>query len=135
MPALTPLNPLVLVVDDDLPTREALALILTAEGYRVRTATDGLAALRELRDGDRPCVIVLDLMMPMMDGWQFRHEQRRDPQLADIPVIVCSAAGRVRQRAAELQAIAYFDKPLDPMDLVAAIRRECPIPPGSDERP
>jgi CheY-like chemotaxis protein len=131
MPAPTACNPLVLVVDDDLPTREALALILAAEGYRVRTAPDGLAALSELRDGDRPCLIVLDLMMPVMDGWQFRHEQRRDPRLADIPVIVCSAAGRVRQRAADLQAIAYFDKPLDPMDLLAAIRHYCPIPPGN----
>jgi CheY-like chemotaxis protein len=119
-------KPQILVVEDDLSTREALNLILSAEGYRVFTADDGVAALAQLRGGERPGLILLDLMMPHMDGWQFRQEQLRDPRLADIPVIVCSAAGRAGQRAASLQALAYLDKPIDPRELIDVVRRSYP---------
>jgi CheY-like chemotaxis protein len=122
----------ILVVEDDLATREALALLLAAEGYQVTTAPDGLAALHQLRNGNRPALIVLDLMMPVMDGWQFRSAQRSDPELADIPVMVCSAGGRVSQRAASLEAVAYFDKPVEPAELLSTIHRRCP---PSGERP
>ena len=120
----------ILIVDDDLASREALALLLAAEGYQVTTAPDGLAALDQLRNGNRPSLIVLDLMMPVMDGWQFRGEQRGDPKLADIPVIVCSAGGRVSQRAASLEAVAYFDKPVEPAELLSVIHRRCPLDPA-----
>jgi CheY-like chemotaxis protein len=119
-------KPQILVVEDDLATREALSLILSADGYHVATAADGLDALGQLRVGERPGLILLDLMMPLMDGWQFRQEQLRDPRLADIPVIVCSAAGRVGQRAANLHALAYLDKPIDPMVLLDVVRRSYP---------
>ncbi len=113
----------ILVVDDDLATREALVLVLGAEGYRVTTAADGLTALDQLRHGDLPDLIILDLMMPVMDGWHFREEQLDDPRLADIPVIICSAAGRVRERAAALHAAAYLEKPIEPRELAALVRR------------
>jgi CheY-like chemotaxis protein len=119
-------KPQILVVEDDLATREALNLILSAEGYCVCTAADGVDALDQLRGGARPGLILLDLMMPLMDGWQFRQEQLRDSRLADIPVIVCSAAGRVGQRAANLHALAYLDKPVDPSVLLDLVRRSYP---------
>ncbi|HEY7427290.1 MAG TPA: response regulator transcription factor [Gemmataceae bacterium] len=116
-------NPHILVVDDDLLTREVLSLVLGAEGYRVTTADDGLAALDQLHHGEHPDLIVLDLMMPVMDGWQFREEQLGDAQLADIPVIVCSAAGRDGQHDTDLHAAAYLDKPVEPRELVALVHR------------
>lgn len=114
-------TPHVLVIEDDLSTREVLSLLLRDEGFDVATAGDGLAALERLRHGEHPDLILLDLMMPIMDGWQFRREQLCDPRLADIPVIVCSAVGRDSQRADGLQALAYLGKPVDPSELIAVV--------------
>lgn len=127
MSSAPPDKPRILVVEDDLSTREALSLLLSAEGYGVSTAPDGVAALEQLHNGQRPDLILLDLMMPLMDGWQFRHEQLRDPGLANIPVIVCSASWRVGQNGG-LQALAYLDKPVDPHELIAVVRRSYPDP-------
>src|SRR4051794_32625764 len=77
----------VLVVEDDASIRDALAQLLASEGYAVDTSENGARALDRLRSAAAPDVIVLDLRMPVMDGWQFRAEQRRDPDLASIPVI------------------------------------------------
>lgn len=119
-------NSPVLVVDDDLSTREVLKLLLSNEGFSVATASDGAAALEQLRRGVHPGLILLDLMMPIMDGWQFRREQLSDPRLADIPVIVCTAAGRVGQHADGLQTLAYLNKPIDPAELIGLVRRFYP---------
>jgi len=75
----------VLVVEDDRDVRESLVAVLEDAGYRVMSAADGRAALDLLRAGPRPAVILLDLMMPVMDGFEFRAEQVRDPSLADVP--------------------------------------------------
>src|SRR5262245_12142796 len=115
----------VLVVEDNESTREAFSLILGMQGYSVGTAADGQAALDWLRSHGRPCVIVLDLMMPVMDGYQFRAEQRRDSALADIPVLVCTAAGERQVRPDQLQAAGYLNKPVDPPELVEAVRAQC----------
>jgi CheY-like chemotaxis protein len=115
----------VLLIEDDDATREVVALVLSSEGCRVMTAANGQIALDRLRSGPRPQLIVLDLMMPVMDGWQFRAEQRRDPALADIPVLILSAAGDIRRKAAYLDAVEYLDKPVDPVVLLDAIRRLC----------
>ncbi len=80
----------VLVVDDDAAIRECVAEVLSLEGFRVVEARDGREGL-ELLEAQRPSVVVLDLMMPVMSGWDFRREQRRRPTVADIPVIVVSA--------------------------------------------
>lgn len=85
----------ILIVDDDAASRKALAEVLSDEGYTVATASDGADGMAYLRDGHRPRVILLDLMMPGVDGWDFRAEQKRDAELAKIPVIAISAAGKL----------------------------------------
>ena len=88
-------DPAILIVDDDAALRTALAEVLADEGYTVATASDGADGLGYLQDGHRPRVILLDLMMPGVDGWDFRATQKRDPEFADIPVIAVSAAGKL----------------------------------------
>ena len=78
----------VLVVEDDADVREVICEILEGEGCRPVGVRDGNEALRALRSGLRPCLIVLDMLMPGMDGWQFRRTQKADEELAKIPVIV-----------------------------------------------
>jgi len=80
----------VLVVEDDPDARELLKTALSVEGYDVRTASNGADALVSLRH-QRACIILLDIMMPVMDGWQFRREQIKDPELATIPVLCITA--------------------------------------------
>lgn len=113
----------ILVVDDDRDIREMLVQMLEDEGYAALTATDGREALQLLAGGARPCCILLDLMMPGMNGWEFRAAQRQDPRFADIPVVVLSARTDVAQATAELAGVKYLTKPIDfdaLMDLVAA---------------
>src|SRR5437879_6509382 len=97
----------ILVVEDDTATRDALSLILEAEGFGVMGAANGQEALDQLRGSRRPDLILLDLMMPVMDGWQFRRAQAQDPALSAIPVVVLSADGNVHQKAASLRATGY----------------------------
>ncbi len=85
----------ILIIDDDVGSRKALAEVLTDEGYSVATASDGADALTYLREGHRPKLILLDLMMPGVDGWDFRAEQKRDEAIRGIPVIAISAAGKL----------------------------------------
>src|SRR3954462_7421991 len=84
----------ILVVDDDPDIRDSLREVLEDEGYSVACVGNGREALEYLHRGPRPRVILLDLMMPVMDGWQFRREQKRDPAIADIPLIVITATGK-----------------------------------------
>ena len=112
----------VLVVDDDALIRETLATALSDEGYSVRVAADGQAALETL-DEWLPDLIVLDLMMPVMDGHAFRDAQRALGNAADIPVIVLSAAHNIQARASNLDAAAVFPKPFDLSTLLDAIER------------
>jgi CheY-like chemotaxis protein len=121
----SPLPRSVLLVEDDEATREVVALLLANEGCQVATASNGRVALEQLRHGARPQLIILDLMMPVMDGWQFRAEQRRDASLANIPVVVLSAAGDIRRKAGFLDAVEYLDKPVDPVVLLDTVRRLC----------
>jgi CheY-like chemotaxis protein len=114
----------ILVVEDDAATREALAMILGGEGYTVVGAANGQEALGRLRGDVHPDLILLDLMMPVMDGWQFRREQVRDPALAAIPIVVLSADGNVHQKATSLRAADYLQKPVDPEHLLEVIRRQ-----------
>jgi signal transduction histidine kinase len=109
----------VLLVDDDASIRDALAEHLEDEGYVVSTAVDGADALRVLRAGAAPSVILLDLMMPVMTGWQFRIEQKNDASLAHIPVIALSANNSPEARA--IDAALFLPKPPDPSALSAAI--------------
>ena len=113
----------VFIVEDDVDTREMLGRFLELEGFRVETAANGKLALERLGSGVGPCVILLDLMMPVMDGWQFRQEQVRDAALANIPVIVVSAAGR--DRLERIDADAYLSKPVDLDELLGCVTQFC----------
>jgi CheY-like chemotaxis protein len=115
----------VLLVEDDPQVREAIETLLLVEGYRVVTANEGQEALERLRDGFEPCVILLDLMMPVKDGWQFRAEQVRDPHLARIPVVVCSGTDAVAQAAAALGIADHVQKPISVDALLDVIGRHC----------
>lgn len=102
-----------------------LARFLELEGFNVETAANGRQALDRLEAGTPASIILLDLMMPVMDGWQFRREQSRSPRLSKIPVIVVSAAGR--DRIAQIDADAYLSKPVDLEELLARISQYCAV--------
>jgi serine/threonine protein kinase len=114
---------LVLVVEDDPHAREGMAAILKSHGFSVATAPDGRAALSSLRAGPRPDLILLDLMMPGMDGWQFLRERQRDAALAGIPVVIVSAADPQQARAAALGAAGYLRKPVDLDEMATKVQR------------
>jgi serine/threonine-protein kinase RsbW len=115
-------SPAILVVEDDDATREAECLLLRNRGYEVAEATDGREALDRLRSGLRPRAILLDLMLPVLDGHGLRAELLRDPELADIPVVVCSAAADLDRRAGELLPAAVLCKPVELERLAEAVR-------------
>lgn len=111
----------VLVVEDDEGIREALVDLLGTEGFEVTSAVNGADALGKLRDVQRqhPDVILLDLMMPVMDGWAFRAEQRNDPALSEIPVVVITASRQAD--VATLAPKAFLKKPIDFDELLRVI--------------
>lgn len=114
----------VLVVEDDEDLREMMAQLLRTEGFEPDLAGDGVEALDKLRSRpDHPHVILLDMMMPRMDGWTFRRQQTRDPGLADIPVVVVSAAPRDQLKS--VSAAAVVPKPFDYQDLIDTLREHC----------
>ena len=108
----------VLVVEDDSELREGLAEVFEMHGYRVVTATNGRDGLRQIRAYE-PDVVLLDLCMPLMDGWQFRLEQKRDPSIASIPVIAMSASESAA--AATIDTDLYVKKPFTPEQIVDAM--------------
>jgi CheY-like chemotaxis protein len=119
-------NKKVLVVDDDRDIRDVVADALEAEGYRVVTATDGRDAIHLLRGaGDMPSLILLDLMMPGMDGAQFRAEQQRDPVLEAIPVVVLSADAGLGAKAKSLGVAGHLKKPVTLEMLLETVRVCC----------
>ncbi len=115
----------VLIVDDDEAIRGLIVEILGLAGYPTATATDGEDALRYLRTNPLPGVILLDLMMPRMDGWAFRREQRADSRLAGVPIIVTSAVSREEQVGNSLRAVAYLDKPFNSRLLLQLVGLFC----------
>ena len=113
----------VLIVEDDADLREMMAQLLTLEGYRSETASNGQEALECLRRADRPDLVLLDLMMPVMDGWEFRRQQRQDPALSGVPVIILSALDQ--SRLTELEGADFLKKPLDFEQLLHVVGRHC----------
>lgn len=116
--------PTVFIIEDDVDTRDMLSRFLELEGYKVEAAANGRQALDRLSNGTTACVIVLDLMMPVMDGWEFRRRQVEDARLKDIPTIVVSAAGR--DRLSKINASAYLSKPVDMDELLQQVSQFCP---------
>jgi CheY-like chemotaxis protein len=114
----------VLVVDDDRDIRDSLIETLEDHGYQALGAANGVEALTALQTSPRPCLILLDLMMPVMDGRGFRAEQLKNPAWADIPVIVISAYGNAEAQAQEL-ALTCMRKPVSTRPLIEVVRRYC----------
>jgi CheY-like chemotaxis protein len=111
----------ILVVEDHADLRDLLALLLESEGFIVQTAANGAEALKSL-DSARPSLILLDLMMPVMTGDEFRERQLADPRYRDVPVICMTAAHDGRARAERIHADEYFQKPLDFDQLLTVVR-------------
>ncbi len=113
---------MVLVVDDDPDILEALSEILEAEGFEIRRARNGKEALERL-EPDPPQLILLDLMMPVMDGWEFAQRMRQKPNVANIPLIVLSADRNVGSKATDIGAVGHLAKPFELNDLLDMVRR------------
>jgi CheY-like chemotaxis protein len=117
----------VLVVEDDPAVRDTLSEILGEEGFPVAVAANGQEALTYLRLNTSavPCLILLDLMMPVMDGWQFRREQQEDTALAAIPVVIVSGLDTVAASAGDLNVATYLTKPIDIARLLEVTEQHC----------
>jgi CheY-like chemotaxis protein len=111
----------ILVVEDDPEILGALSGLLEEEGYDVQSVADARDALEQLRRGPAPEVIILDLMMPGMDGWEFRTIQRADPTLAAIPVVAISAD--TSSKAAAIDATSFLRKPFRFADLLSTVEK------------
>src|SRR5688500_3289462 len=111
----------ILEVEDHADLRELLAVLVESQGLIAQTATNGVEALKCL-DTARPSVILLDLMMPVMTGDEFRERQLADPRYRDVPVICMTAAHDGRARAERIRADEYFQKPLDFDQLLTVVR-------------
>jgi CheY-like chemotaxis protein len=112
----------ILVVEDDADTRESMRRLLEAAGFAVVCAANGEAAITCISQMDQLDAILMDLAMPVMDGWDFRSHLRRDSALAGIPVIIISAQSDLPQVAASLRATAYFRKPVELEGLMKTLR-------------
>ncbi len=113
----------ILIIDDDADIRESLSEMLSDEGHRVRVAANGQEALTLLRRSPAPCMILLDLMMPIMNGWQFVSEQAGDPVLASIPVWVITAAGDAHPPPAGVTGV--LRKPFRLDELLHVVGQHC----------
>jgi CheY-like chemotaxis protein len=115
----------VLIVEDDTIIRRSIAYLLRNEGYDTAEASNGLEAIQYLRQNEHPCLIFLDLMMPVMDGEQFRHEQLKDSNLSPIPVVVLSGDGNASAKAQALNTQGFLIKPIMIQDLMRYIEEYC----------
>ena len=122
----------VLIVDDDLGTRELLTAVLSGEGFHVVVAEDGLEGLHMLRivrhrAPDVPCLVLLDLAMPRLGGFAFRRAQLADPSVANVPVVVISGAIDLEKRALSMGAVAVVPKPINFDVLTDVVQRYCSL--------
>jgi DNA-binding response OmpR family regulator len=116
----------VLLVEDEDDAREMLATILEDARYRVLQAGDGAEALRLLADVNGSCdIILLDLMMPVMNGWDFRRKQKENAHFARIPVLLMSAGARIASASENLDAAGYVSKPVEVAELLEKVKRHC----------
>lgn len=116
----------ILVVEDDADIRETIAEVLQDDAYQPVVAADGAAALAQLRKAEpKPCVILLDVMMPILDGKGFRAFQQQDPELREIPVVVLSAHADAAAAAAEMKAEGFIRKPVDLGQLLETVEQFC----------
>jgi CheY-like chemotaxis protein len=113
-----------LVVEDNEVVREGLAVILRRGGYTVALAADGQEALAYLRRGTRPDLILLDMLTPVVDGWRFMEQRKREPALAAIPVVITTGLGVASAEwATSLGAVGYLRKPVETEELLREVSR------------
>jgi DNA-binding response OmpR family regulator len=117
------MNQRLLIVEDDPDIAEKLKDLLELEGFVIEIAENGILALSRLdRSEEKPALILLDIMMPVMDGLQFCREQRQRPDLARIPTVIMTAGGKVEEKVKGLGIHSYLKKPLDVDLLLSTIR-------------
>jgi CheY-like chemotaxis protein len=119
-------EPTIMLVDDDDDIREIVTLILQGEGYRIIGACDGAEALELLTQGERPPLIFLDMMMPVLNGVEFLRKVKADPNLADIPIVVMSGDTAARNTAYSLGAAGCLAKPVELDTLLEFAHRFAP---------
>jgi CheY-like chemotaxis protein len=117
--------PCVLIVEDDEDLRDVVDVLLQASGYETMTAANGAIGL-EMMQHRKPCIVLLDMVMPIMDGWTFRSRQMADPELADVPVVCVTGLEDPREVRARLQ-LRCLSKPLDFDRLLAEVSAACPL--------
>jgi CheY-like chemotaxis protein len=115
----------ILIVEDNVDLCVTLAPFLEDLGYPTGWVTNGREALSQLRSAPLPGLILLDLIMPVMNGWVFRAEQRQDSQLSAIPIVVMSGADVTQQQIGALNAVAYLGKPIDLNSLLSLAAHYC----------
>jgi CheY-like chemotaxis protein len=115
----------ILLVDDESDLRQAMAWLLEYHGYAVETAANGKEALAKLDQIEPPCLIILDLMMPEMNGWELRESLLRRPELADVPIVLVSGNMDIEKAARSLNAVDYLTKPVDFSRLFGVIEAYC----------
>jgi CheY-like chemotaxis protein len=113
----------IMVIEDERESRTYLVQLLQLEGFKVVAFSNGAEALKYLGQSAPPCIIILDIRMPVMDGRQFRAATLQDPRLAKIPVVVVTAAEP--RAAAGLSALRVFKKPVDVDALLGTVRQNC----------
>ncbi len=117
----------ILIVEDDKDIRQSVADALDVLGFQGIQAANGQEALDILSKDEQPSLILLDLMMPVMNGWQFRIHQQADPRISDIPVVVFSADGSVQQKGDAMGAAGFLKKPIDLDALEKIAHRYCAV--------
>lgn len=113
----------VMIVEDDEDIVDAIRFLLDREGYHVSAAPDGQSALAALAADPLPSVILLDLMMPVMTGYEFREAQLADPRLAAVPVVLMTADGHIEEKRVRLGVDAALGKPFGIENLLSAVKR------------
>jgi CheY-like chemotaxis protein len=115
----------VLLVENETDLRDAIALIIRQHGYHVETAQDGKDALVTIANLGRPAVILLNLQMSGMDGWELREQVRQRPDLTDVPFVLISGSAHIAAEAQRLQAVDYFQKPIHFPRLLQVLSKHC----------
>ncbi len=120
-------GPRILIIDDYQELREAVAELLSFEGYTVEQAGDGAEALQKLRSGFRSALILMDIVMPGMNGVEFRRQQSISPEFADIPVVTYSGFCGFSDLSEQIGAAAFVNKSADVNQLISVVRQYCKL--------
>ncbi len=115
----------ILVVEDDTSIRELLVELLESEGYAVASAVNGLEALKSLQSAPLPDLILIDLMMPVMDGYSFRTEQLKNAIWSRIPTVVMSAEANAKEKMKNFNITAFLSKPVELDTIIKTVARYC----------